>query len=146
LRDGRVRAIDDRPEIRGTASLPSDRKFGYTFAAVFALIGALSLWKSGAAAMYALPLSLLFLAVTLVRPDLLRPLNVLWFRLGALLHKVVSPVVLLGLYAVVIVPSGLVMKLLRNDPLHRTVDPARASYWEDAAASGATLEQMRRQY
>ncbi len=35
-----------------------------------------------------------FLAVTLVAPALLGPLNKLWLRFGLLLHRVVSPLVL----------------------------------------------------
>ncbi len=126
--------------------MPSDRKFGYTFAAVFALISLVSVWKGSDTVAYALPVSVLFLAFAIVWPPALRPLNTVWFRFGALLHKVVSPIVLLGLYAVVIVPSGLIMKLLRKDPLNRSIEPARVSYWEDGATGSVTLEQMRRQY
>ena len=40
------------------------------------------------------------------------------------------------LYYVVIVPAGAVLLLLRQDPLQRKPDPARATYWKKREPHG----------
>ena len=55
-------------------------------------------------------------------PALLRPLNLLWFRFSMLLHRVVNPIVMFTIFAVVFVPGGLLMRLWR-DPLRARRDP-----------------------
>jgi len=107
---------------------PSERSTGLVFACVALVVAVLwrhtptVLWTSvGVAAALA--------GVGLVAPRLLKPLNLLWFRFGLLLHRVVNPLVMLAMFAVVFVPGGLIMRL-RHDPLRSR--PARgpgASYW-----------------
>lgn len=126
--------------------MPSNRKFGLTFAVVFALFAAFSLWKGSVSYRFTLPIAALFLVAALAAPALLQPLNRVWFRFGAVLHRVVSPVVLLVLYAVLIVPAGSVMRLVGNDPLRRKLDSAAASYWETVPTAEVTLDRMRRQF
>ncbi|TXF13363.1 hypothetical protein [Pelomicrobium methylotrophicum] len=96
---------------------PGNRAFGALFVFVFA---ALALWRWLAAGWGLWPkvwaaLSVAVLVVTVVRPALLTPFNRAWMRLGDLLHRIVSPVVLGVMYAVLIVPVGLFMhRAVRN--------------------------------
>ena len=124
--------------------LPSDRSTGLVFtlaALVAAYLGrgqTFVLWP-------ALGLAVAFLGLSLLSPDRLRPLNVAWMRLAALLSRFVSPVIMLVLFLVTIVPFGLVMQLLR-DPLRRRTKGA-ASYWieRDHATAGPPSD-MRNQF
>src|SRR5262245_42871696 len=70
--------------------LPSNRKFGVTFACVFALAAGYSYFKGAAPAWPVASglLALLFGAVALAIPAWLEPLNKLWMRLGVLLGKI----------------------------------------------------------
>ena len=72
----------------------SDRGFGFVFAGFFAIVSAISLWRSGTTWHWALPLAAAFLLVALVYPRLLGPLNRLWLKFGLLLYKVMNPLVL----------------------------------------------------
>lgn len=55
-------------------------------------------------------------------------LSLLAFPIGFVL----SWVILGTLYFLVITPTGLVMRLLGHDPLHRSFDPSATTYWNDA--------------
>ena len=61
-------------------------------------------------------------------PALLRLPNLLWFRFSMLLQKVVNPIVMFTIFAVVVVPGGLLMRFFR-DPLRARRDPKLTTYW-----------------
>ena len=75
-------------------------------------------------------------ATALVRAALLAPLNRAWTRLGLLLFHVVNPVVMLLLFALVVIPAGLVMRLVGHDPMRRRFDPGAATYWIERRPPG----------
>ncbi len=122
---------------------PSERSTGLVFALVF-LIAAL-LVRHHPVALTATGLtSLAFLILALARPLALAPLNRAWFKLALLLNRYVSPLVMFLIYAVVIVPSGLIMQRVR-DPLQREAGKSRNTYWIDRA-SGLPPTCMRDQF
>jgi predicted membrane metal-binding protein len=117
-------------------ALPSDRSCGVVFAVVAVVVA--YLWRShSVVATAALLIAAVLLIVSFFAPSTLRPLNIVWFRFGLLLNKVVSPVVMFILFVVAIVPFGLAMQLVR-DPLRKRRSAAN-TYWilrsEDAARS-----------
>jgi len=106
-----------------TALMPSDRKFGWTFAALFFLVGAFAHpWMMAVGAVLAV--------VTLARAHWLAPLKVAWMRFGELLNKIVSPVVMGVIFFVVFAPVALFMRLTGRDALARRYEPALPSYWK----------------
>jgi hypothetical protein len=124
---------------------PSERSTGLLFAGV-ALIFA-GLWRhSPTAPWVALGVAMALFAVSLLAPALLRPLNLLWFRFGLLLHRIVSPVVMFAMFAVVFVPAGAIMRL-RSDPLRlRRSTPGPSSYWVERAGSEDRQTSMTAQF
>lgn len=124
----------------------SDRSFGLVFAGAFTVVGLLPLVHAAPVRLWALALAALFLAVALIRPHLLHPLNRAWFYLGALLQKVVSPVVLSLLFFVVVTPLALLMRFLGKDPLRRRFDPGAVSYWLKRDQPTPDAETLRRQF
>jgi len=106
-----------------TALMPSDRKFGWTFAALFFLVGAFyHPWMMAVGAALAL--------VTMTRAHWLAPLKHAWMQFGELLNRVVSPVVMGVIFFVVFTPVALVMRLAGRDALYRRFEPAAPSYWK----------------
>src|SRR5262249_13471181 len=78
-------ATHERLVGKDDVKLGSDRSFGFVIAGVLALIAAIRLWH-GESATYFL-IGMLALAVpAAVWPRALRPLNLLWYRFGLLLH------------------------------------------------------------
>ena len=88
----------------------SNRSFGWVFVAVFGLVALAPLLHAGTARWWALICSAAIAAITVLRPGLLTVPNRLWMRLGLLLGRVVSPVVVGVLFFVVFTPFGLVMR------------------------------------
>lgn len=122
---------------------PSDRSFGFTFVVVFLLIAAWQAWSSGllVAGVFAAA-SAVTLLITLVRPALLAPFNRLWMKFGALLHAVVNPIVLGGMYFLLITPIGIGMRIFGRDALKRRLDPQAASYWEKRDPPGPAPDSL----
>lgn len=110
-------------------ALPSNRSFGWTFTGVFFLIGIYGLWRGGAALPWLLPLAAAMALVTLTRDAWLTPLNRAWMKLGELLGRVVSPIVLGVIFFGVFTPAGAIMRLIGRDAMCRGFDAAARSYW-----------------
>ncbi len=109
--------------------LPSNRKFGFFFSAIFAIAGGYFFLKDSATASYVFfGLSLLFLVITLVKADVLLPLNKLWMRFGLLLGMIVSPIVLGVIFFGLFAPIGIFMRLFRRDELRLKVKD-KPSHW-----------------
>ena len=53
----------------------------------------------------------------------------LWFKLGNILHKVISPIIMLIVYITSIVLVALLMKIIRRDGLDKKLNPKIDSYW-----------------
>jgi Saxitoxin biosynthesis operon protein SxtJ len=124
----------------------SDRSFGLVIAIFFLIVGFWPLvhaepvrwWALGAAAVFAV-LALLWTAA-------LAPLNKLWTKLGLLLYRIVSPIVLGLLFYLTVTPIALLMRLLRKDPLRLRGDPDGASYWVIRTPPGPAPESMKNQF
>lgn len=124
----------------------SERSFGLVFAAVFSLLGLWPLRAGGHVRLPALVLAGVFLAVALVRPALLGPLNKAWAMLGLLLGRIVNPVVTAVLFFLVFTPAGFFSRLLGKDPLR--LKPAREAdtYWITRDPPGPKPETMSKQF
>lgn len=131
---------------RDEAAAPTERSFGLVFTAVFGIVAGLPLLFGQAPRLWALALAAAFLAVTLVAPRRLAPLNRLWHRFGQALHHVVNPVILGAMYFLILTPVGVVMRLLGKDPLRLRADPSAATYWIDRDLSRSPTETFKDQF
>jgi hypothetical protein len=89
---------------------------------------------------------LVLVALGLTAAHRLAPLNRAWTRLGLVMFKVVSPIVLFLLYATVFVPVGFLMRAKRYDPMRRRREPEAPSYWIPREPPGPAPETMINQY
>ena len=126
--------------------LPSNKKFGLFFSAIFVLIAVYAYLKFRVEfAIFALTTSTLFAIAAILTPKILSPLNRLWFSLGLLLGKIVSPIVLALIFFVLITPVSLVTRLFGRDELKmkkRNVE----SYWVDRSPPGPSSASFKKQY
>ncbi|CDL00684.1 conserved protein of unknown function [Magnetospirillum gryphiswaldense MSR-1 v2] len=124
----------------------SERSFGIVFAVVFALIGLWPLKAGGDMRLWALGLAALFLVVAFVAPKLLKPLNLLWFKFGLLLHKIMTPLIMGLLFFLTVTPVGMLMRATGKDPMRLKRDPDAASYWIDRDPPGPKPASMKNQF
>jgi Saxitoxin biosynthesis operon protein SxtJ len=109
----------------------SERSFGLVIAAFFAVIALRPLLhdRNAAPLWWALAVAAAFLAVAAAIPAALRPLNRMWTRLGVLLSRLVSPIVLALVFYGVVTPVAAMMRLSDKDPLKLRPAPEAESYW-----------------
>ena len=125
---------------------PSDRNFGFTMAAVFALIGAFGIYKESSHALIWLGIAALFAVVTLVRPQSLGPANRAWLKLGLLMYRVVNPVIMAILFFGMMLPIGLLMRAFGKDFLRFARDPSAPTYWLPRDDPRPQSESMKQQF
>jgi predicted membrane metal-binding protein len=79
-------------------------------------------------------------------PLFLRPLNRLWFRVGLLLNKIVSPIVMGVIFFLTVTPIGLIMRARNGDPLKQKLDPDMETYWIAVDPEYAARSSMKKQF
>ena len=130
-------------------TLPSERSFGLLFGAVFVLLAAygwfFKSWSS-VVELSLLGLALAFVLLGFVAPKILSPLNWLWFQLGQLLGKIVSPIVLGAIFFLLLTPVSLVTRLFGRDELRIKRKASQTSYWLDRAPPGPAPESFKNQF
>ena len=96
-----------------TPPLPSERSFGIVMGCFFAI---LAFFFSEKFLVFSL-ISIVFFITAIFFSTLLRPFNILWYKLGLLLHKLINPIILFLMYSLVFIPVGMLLKLFRKDIL-----------------------------
>lgn len=124
----------------------SNRSFGVVFAVVFAIIGTYPLLAGDPVRIWSLGVAGGFGLVTLVAPQVLRPLNSLWFKFGMLLGRIINPIVMFLIYVITILPIGLIMQALGKDLLRRRLEPEATSYWLERAPAGPEPDSLKEQF
>lgn len=134
--------VDEHPD------MPTEKSTGRVFAGASVIIAAIIYYSSDytntTALIIGLWLAAAFLLMAEFKPLWLRPLNKAWFKLSLLLFKIVNPVIMALLFAVLFIPAGLIMQLLA-DPLGRKRDAAAKSYWVEKQP-GSTAPSMKNQF
>jgi len=105
------------------------RSFGLIVTGIFAVIAFWPpLFHGEDARIWALMVSALLAVTALALPASLRPIYKVWMRVGSVLGRVNTRIILsLGFYGV-FTPMGTVMRLLGKDPLRRKFDPDVTTY------------------
>ncbi len=106
----------------------SNRSFGIVFFVVFLIIAIYPLAYNNDVRLWSLIISFIFLILGLINSEILTPINKLWFKLGLLLGKVISPVIMGIIFFLVVTPIGFFMRILGKDLLNLKFNNSQ-SYW-----------------
>jgi hypothetical protein len=135
---------DDEPAQGG-----SDRAFGCSVGTVLMAIGAAKAFMAAAMT----PVSFLIFApgaVLLffgsVAPSRLSTLNRLWLKVGAVISKIINPIILALLFFLVVTPMAFVMRIAGKRPLRLAPDRTAGSYWIERQPPEAGASNMKRQF
>lgn len=123
----------------------TNRTFGLVFASFFGILYAWQLWHD-IPKHWLLGSAIVFALLALIRPALLHPLNVLWFKFGLLLHAVTTPLILGAIFFVVVAPTGILMRMVGRRPLHLSKDTGASTYWIVRIPPGPAAESFRDQF
>lgn len=109
---------------------PSNKKFGFFFSFVFVLaatyshyVGMMYWWGYTFAF-----ISVICLIITVVKADILLPFNILWMRLGLLLGRIVSPLILGLIFYGIFSPIAILTRISGRDELGLKL-MKKQSYW-----------------
>jgi hypothetical protein len=124
----------------------SDRAFGGIMAAFFALLGLAPLRRGAPVRLSAVLVAGVFLAMALVRPTALRPLERVWSGLGLLLGRIFNPVATVLLFYLVFTPTGWMLRWLGRDALQLKRLRETDTYWITRNPPGPRPETMSKQF
>ena len=108
--------------------ISSNKSFGIVFFIVFLLIGLYPLIHYENVRIWSLIISFIFLMLGFLNSSILTPLNLLWYKFGILLGKLISPIIMALIFFLVVTPIGLLMKILRKDILNLRYN-TKKTYW-----------------
>ena len=114
---------------RRKVSMGSERGFGGVLALVLLAVGLFPLLNGEGLRWWAVGGSVTFMLAGFVAPQVLRPLNKLWFRLGLLLHYVTNPAIMFLLYYGAVVPTALGMRAMGKNILPNRKEQNFRTYW-----------------
>jgi hypothetical protein len=101
--------------------------FGILFFTFFLIVGLYPLKSDEIIRVWSIVLSLVFLITLIIKPNLFTPLNRLWIKLGILLGKIMSPIVMCLIFFFVVTPVGMLIRLLKKDTIG--LKRGASSYW-----------------
>jgi len=119
----------------------SNKSFGIVFFIFFIAVSFYPLINYEEIKLWALILSLIFLILGLIDSSILTPLNLLWFKFGIFLGKVISPFIMGLVFFIVVIPTGLLMKLFKKDLL-RLKKSDKQSYWIERKSKSRMKDQF----
>jgi len=125
---------------------PSERKFGLTIGAVLFVLGALPVLWGGHFRSWLSLAGAAFAVLGLVAPATLKYPNLIWFRFGMILHRILNPLVLGALFVVVVTPLALIARVTGKKLLNRSYDPGAPSYWITRTPPGPAPDSIRNQF
>jgi len=120
----------------------SDRTFGLVLAAAAGLVALRLWWSSNVAWPVPLVLAAVLVVLAVFRAGSLRPANLLWMKLGRLMGRIVSPLVLGIMFFGIVTPIGFLMRVAGKSPLKLNYDPSADSYWIPRNPPGPAPESM----
>lgn len=116
---------------------PSNRKFGIFFSTLLILLSLHGFYRDVNIIIVfcGLFVGVLFSLIAILVPKLLSTLNTAWMKLGELMGKVVSPLVLGFIFYALITPTAIVCRLFGRDEL-RLKKMNSETYWIDRVPPG----------
>ena len=115
--------------------------FGILFFIFFLIIGLFPLVSVGVIRIWSVVLSLIFLIITIIRPNFFTFLNRSWIQFGIFLGKVISPIVMGLVFFFVVTPIGVLVRILKKDVMG--LKRGASSYWINREDK---LQSMKKQF
>ncbi len=107
----------------------SNKAFGILFSIIFLLIGLYPLLYSKSYNIWAILISIILFLLAFIAPKSLTMPNKLWTKFGLLLGSISTPIIIFLIYFLIVVPTGLIFKILRKDLINMNLNRNLKSYW-----------------
>ena len=117
----------------------SIRGFGVVFFFVFIIIALYPLINNHGIRVWSLIIGFIFLFLGMVESPLLKPLNLIWFKFGIFLGKLIAPIMMGIVYFIVVFPTFLILKLFKRNYLNIKYERNKNSYWINVENKQTTM-------
>ena len=126
--------------------MPSNKKFGLFFGTIFLIIFSYFFIKSNSQ-MYILSgsLSIIIYLIAFIYSNILKPINILWFKISLILHKITNPIILGAIFFILITPLSIFLRLIGRDEL-KLKKIKCSSYWKISSMKGTEPESFKNQF
>jgi len=114
--------------INNDIKIGSNRNFGIVFFIFFFILFLYTFLFTNNPKYILLIVSFVFLFLGLLNSKILTPLNLIWFKLGLFLGKIVSPIVMGIIFFLIVTPTGIIMRLIGKDLLNLKNKNSK-TYW-----------------
>lgn len=124
----------------------SDRNFGLVVGGVLVAVACYLFWSGSVFAKWVAVPGFALCVLALVAPASLHLLNIGWTKLGLLLGRIITPIVMFLVYALTVVPIGLLLRLFGKDLLALKRIKEDGSYWINRTPPGPAPESLKDQF
>ena len=128
-----------------TEKLPSNQNFGLFFSIFFLFLYIRFSSSNVSLSIVCIVAFTYFLTLALFWPNLLKPLNSLWYQFGLFLSKFTSPIVLGAIFFLLISPLSLFLRLAGRDIL-KLKKRNTNSYWIVRNPNDSSQNSFKNQY
>ena len=108
-----------------------ERPFGILFTFILFAIFIYLLTDNKESSWWFLLFSVIMLLLSLLFPKTLFLPSIIWCKLGNYIGYITNPIVMIFIYYFIVLPTGIVMRILNKDPLMLQLDRDIESYWVD---------------
>jgi len=122
----------------------SNKKFGFSFAVIFLVLGVWLVYTDAHYSMWLFILSGLTFLIAAFKSDWLSVLNKKWMAFGFFLQKHLNPVFMGIIYLSVFTFVGLIIRIFKRNYLGLKMEPKTDSYW--IKSSSESLSTMKDQF
>lgn len=123
-------------------TIGSEKSFGVVFSIIFMIIALYPLFVNSSINLIFFILSIIFIILSFTFPNIFKYPNLIWFKFGKLLGLIISPIILSIVYLSVIMPIGLIFKIIKKDPLEKLFDSNQKTYWKEKINSPSMKDQF----
>ena len=119
-----------------------ERSFGFVFATFFIIISAY-IYLFNDKINYILVLaSLLFFFFSILYPKIFFYPSKLWLKFGHIIGLITTPIIISIMYLFIVIPTALVLKILRKDILDRKYPLLEDSNWKSRNVTSTNLDKQ----
>ncbi len=119
------------------------RNFGFLIALVLLIYSFFPLLDKGNIVLWSFLLSIIFSSLSFFYPKSLIFLTKIWIKFGVILGYIIAPIVMAGIFFLVVTPTAIIIKLFNKDIIKQNFDQSVKSYWIE---KGKNLSTMKNQF
>lgn len=109
------------------------KNFGYTFFVILTFLNFYLYYENGLINYFLIIIALIFLFLTLFKPNLLRLPSLYWEKFGFFLGRFFSPIILTIVYISTILPVNIILRIFSVDLISSKASHSKKSYWINRA-------------